>query len=43
MAKRKATAVLNKYLPTARTRLLDYYLPHRGHQRPELVKLLTPF
>jgi len=42
MAKRKATAVLNKYLPTARTRLLDYYLPHRGHQRSELVKLLTP-
>ena len=43
MAKRKATAVLNKYLPTTRIRLLDYYLPHRGHQRPELVKLLTPF
>ncbi|HKQ87664.1 MAG TPA: hypothetical protein VJS43_12955 [Candidatus Acidoferrales bacterium] len=43
MAKRKASAVLNEYLPTARTRLLDYYLPHRGHQRPELVKLLTPF
>lgn len=42
MAKREATAVLNKYLPTTRTRLLDYYLPHRGHQRPELVKLLTP-
>ena len=42
MAKRKATAVLNKYLPTTRTRLLDYYLPHRGHPRPELVKLLTP-
>jgi len=43
MAKRMATAVLSKYLPTARTRLLDYYLPHRGHQRLELVKLLTPF
>ena len=43
MAKRKATAVLNKYLPTTRTRLLDYYLPPRGHQRPEWVKLLTPF
>jgi len=42
MAKRKATAVLNKYLPTTRTRLLDYYLPHRGHQRSELIKLLTP-
>ena len=41
MAKRKATAVLNKYLPTTRTRLLDYYLPPRGHQRSELVKLLT--
>src|SRR5262249_36013346 len=42
VAKRKANAVVNKYLPTTRTRLLDYYLPHRGHQRPELVKLLTP-
>ena len=41
MAKRKATAVLNEYLPTTRTRLLDYYLPRRGDQRPELVKLLT--
>ena len=41
MAKRKATAVLNKYLPTTRTRLLDYYLPHHGHQS-ELVKLLVP-
>jgi len=41
LAKRKATAVLNKYLPTTRTRLLDYYLPPRGHQRSELVKLLT--
>jgi hypothetical protein len=42
VAKRKATSVVNKYLPTTRTRLLDYYLPHRGHQRSELVKLLTP-
>jgi hypothetical protein len=42
VAKRKATAVVNKYLPTTRTRLLDYYLPPRGHQRSELVKLLTP-
>ena len=41
MAKRMATAVLSKYLPTTRTRLLDYYLPPRGHQRSELVKLLT--
>jgi hypothetical protein len=41
VAKRKATAVVNEYLPTTRTRLLDYYLPHLGHQRPELVKLLT--
>jgi hypothetical protein len=42
LAKRKATAVVDKYLPTTRTRLLDYYLPHRGDQRPDLVKLLTP-
>jgi hypothetical protein len=42
VAKRKATAVVNKYLPTTRTRLLHYYLPPRGHQRSELVKLLTP-
>ena len=43
VAKRKATAVVNKYLPSTRTRLLDYYLPHRGYQRSDLVKLLTPF
>ena len=42
MAKRKATAVVNKYLPSTRTRLLDYYLPHHGYQRSDLVKLLTP-
>jgi len=42
VAKRKATAAVNKYLPSTRTRLLDYYLPLHGYQRSDLVKLLTP-
>jgi len=41
-AKRKARVAMDHYLQTARTRLLDYYLPPRGQQRPELVKSLMP-
>lgn len=41
-AKRKARAAMGHYLQTARTRLLDYYLPPRGQQRPEWDKSLMP-
>ena len=41
-AKRKARVAMDHYLQTARTRLLDYYLPPRGQQRPELLKSLMP-